>query len=217
MDNLKIGMLVLGPVETNGYLAMNTKTKQILVVDPADRADDITYAAREMGGEIAAILLTHGHYDHIGAVESLKRSTDCDVMALKEEAELLADPRLNLSGSHFGGDRIHPDRLLEDGEQLDLCGFNIEVIATPGHTAGGACYYLAQEHVLFAGDTLFQGSVGRSDLPTGDGAQLIRSIKEKLLILPEETMVLPGHGPRTSIGREKQYNPFLKDGGWDMF
>ena len=217
MGNLKIGVLVLGPVETNCYLALNTETGQMLVVDPADRANDILDAAGEMGGEISAVLLTHGHYDHIGAVEALKRSTQCDVMALKEEAPLLADPGLNLSGRYFGGDRIVPDRLLEDGEQLDLCGFKIEVIATPGHTAGGACYYLPGEHVLFAGDTLFQGSVGRSDLPTGNGQQLIRSIKEKLLVLPGETMVLPGHGPRTAIGREKQYNPFLTDGGWDMF
>ena len=217
MDDLKIAVLVLGPVQTNCYLALNTKTGRILAVDPADRPDVIRDAAKEMGGEIEAILLTHGHYDHIGAVPVLQREDGIPVMALGKEAPLLADPLLNLSGMHGAGFSVKPDRLLEDGEVLDTGGFEIKVIALPGHTAGGAGYYLEKAGVLFAGDTLFYHSVGRSDLPTGDEDTLIASIRSRLLILPEETIVLPGHDARTSVGEEKQFNPFLRDGGWDMF
>ena len=217
MDDLKIAVLVLGPVQTNCYLALNTKTGGIVAVDPADRPDVIRDAAKEMGGKIEAILLTHGHYDHIGAVPALQSEDGIPVMALDKEAPLLADPRLNLSGMHDGSLSVRPDRLLKDGETLSVCGMKVRVTALPGHTAGGAGYYLEEAGVLFAGDTLFYHSVGRSDLPTGDEETLLSSIRSRLLVLPEETVVLPGHDVRTSVGEEKQFNPFLQDGGWDMF
>ena len=217
MDNLKIAQLVLGPVQTNCCLVLNTQTGQILVIDPADRPDVICAAAKEMGGKICAILLTHGHYDHIGAVPVLQSEDGIPVMALGKEAPLLADPLLNLSGMHGEGISVRPDRLLEDKEVLNVGGFEFKVIALPGHTAGGAGYYLEKVGILFAGDTLFYHSVGRSDLPTGDAGTLLNSIRTRLLVLPDETIVLPGHDVRTSIGEERQFNPFLRDGGWDMF
>ena len=217
MDNLKIALLVLGPVQTNCCLVLNTETGRILVIDPADRPDVIRDAAKEMGGEISTILLTHGHYDHIGAVPELRQEDAVRVMALAEEAPLLADPLLNLSAGKDRELSLEPDRLLRDNETLDVDGLEIKVIALPGHTAGGAGYYLERAGILFAGDTLFYRSVGRSDLPTGDEATLLHSIRSRLLILPDETIVVPGHDRRTVIGEEKKYNPFLQDGRWDMF
>ena len=216
MKNLKIAVLVLGPVQTNCYLVMNTDTGGILVIDPADKAGRILEEAKKMGGKIEKILLTHGHYDHIGAVEALQRD-GTEVLAPEAEAKLLSDPFLNLSANLYADHSVVPDRLLLNGEKISLCGFELEVIPTPGHTAGSACYYMEKAGILFAGDTLFRGSVGRSDLPTGNEKQLIDSIKSSLMDLPGQTVVLPGHGPETTIGYEKNYNPFLQNGGWDMF
>lgn len=209
MSKLKIEHLLLGQVATNCYLAMNEDTKEIIIVDPADRADRIVQKVQVMGGTPVAVLLTHGHFDHIGAAQELRDKYGISIYAMKEEAAVLASMQLNLSQMFGCPLTLNADVLVKDGQELKLAGLDITVFHTPGHTQGGACYYLKEEGVLFSGDTLFCESVGRSDFPTGSMSTLVRSIKEKLLVLPEDTRVLPGHNNESTIGHEKRYNPFL--------
>lgn len=209
MKKLQLKSLVLGPVSTNCYLAMNKETRALLIVDPADAPERIVQAVTEMKATPEAILLTHGHFDHIGAAEALREQYHIPVCALEQEREVLEDAEKNLTGSWMGrGYTLQPDRWFADGEQTVLAGFSVEVIHTPGHTVGGACYYLPQEQVLFSGDTLFCCSVGRTDLPTGNAGALRRSIHEKLFVLPDATEVFPGHDEQTTLAYEKRYNPY---------
>ena len=210
MSDRQIVHLVVGPVQTNCYLVMNQKTKETIIVDPGAEADRIVSALTKMQAKPVAILLTHGHFDHAGAAASLAEKYGLLVYAHEKEAETLADSRINLSGPMAGGAvTYHADIFLKDEQEIDLAGFHIRVLFTPGHTPGGCCYYMEQEDVLFSGDTLFRTSVGRSDFPGGSASALVRSVKEKLLILPEETHVYPGHMEETTIGYEKRHNPFV--------
>lgn len=209
MSKLRIEHLLLGQVATNCYLAMKEDTKELIIVDPADHADRIVQKIQSMGGAPAAILLTHGHFDHIGAAEELRDKYGIRIYAMEEEGDVLASMQLNLSQMFGCPMTLQADVLLKDGQELDLAGLHITAFHTPGHTKGGACYYLKEECVLFSGDTLFAESVGRSDFPTGSMSTLVGSIKNKLLVLPEETRVLPGHNYESTIGHEKRYNPFL--------
>ncbi|NBH71319.1 MBL fold metallo-hydrolase [Clostridiaceae bacterium] len=208
MSDLRIQTYVLGGVSTNCYLMFHNKTRQAVVVDPADNGAYVLNKCRELEVTPTAILLTHGHFDHIMAVEDICRAFPCQVYAGREENLLLQDPSMNLSGS-MGTEQIgiEADVLVRDGEVLSLIGFEWKVLETPGHTAGSVCYYLESEKVLISGDTLFADSLGRTDLPTGDSRAIVRSITEKLLTLPEDTMVYPGHGEVTTIGHEQRYNP----------
>lgn len=209
MGKLQLETMVLGMVGTNCYLLMNRETKELLIVDPADGAEAISGKIHTLGAGPAAILLTHGHFDHIGAAGALAKKYGIPICILRQEKELLEDARLNASLMMAGRSiTAAADRLLEDGERLELAGFRIRVIHTPGHTSGGACYYLEEEKVLLSGDTLFCCSVGRCDLPTGSMGQLHDSIHKKLFVLPEDTQVYPGHGEMTSIRYEKRYNPY---------
>ena len=209
MKNHRLESLVLGPVQTNVYFAMNRETGAMFVVDPAAAADRIIRKIEQMQGKPEAILLTHGHFDHIGAAREVADRYGIPVMALKEEAAMLQEPALNASLMMVGqAVSLKADRLLSDGEQLQIAGFNIRVLHTPGHTAGGACFYLEEEEVLFSGDTLFCGSIGRTDLPTGSMRALRESLHGTLYALPDRTLVYPGHGEMTDIAFEKQYNPY---------
>ena len=208
-QTVRVEHMILGQVATNCYLVMKENTKELIIVDPADHAERISKKIEDMGGKPAAILLTHGHFDHIGAAASLKEKYEIPVYAMQEEAQVLSSTRLNLSQMFGCPLTLEADELLKDGQSILLAGMEITVFHTPGHTQGGACYYFPKEGVLFSGDTLFCESVGRSDFPTGSMSVLVRSIKEKLLVLPEATKVFPGHNEETTIGHEKKYNPFL--------
>lgn len=203
-------MFVIGPVGTNVYVVYDEALKEAVIIDPADRGADIYFAVNNAGLTVTGILLTHGHFDHIGGVEELKKLAGCKVYACEKEHELLNDPVLNeSSGMGRKAVRVTVDVELKDGDVVELGGLTFLALETPGHTIGSMSYYLEQDKLLYCGDTLFQSSVGRTDLPTGSMSAIIRSIKEKLLILPEETKVYPGHGMETTIGDEKRYNPFL--------
>ena len=177
-------------------------------MDPADNAAYILNKCNELGIKPEAVLLTHGHCDHISAVPDVRRAFHVPVYAGAAEEPLFLDPGKNLSAQMWPEQvSFKPDELLHDGDSLELLGFQWKVLETPGHTAGGICYYLPEEEVLLAGDTLFENSFGRTDLPTGSMSQLVRSIVDKLFVLPDDTMVYPGHGDPTTIGHEKRYNP----------
>ena len=207
--NLAIRMMVLGPVQTNCYFLINEDTKEVLIVDPADRAQKIIEWINSEGLKPTAILLTHGHFDHIMGVAGVKKEYNIPIYASKDEVEVLANPQINVSTMMGAYLSMKADKLFSDGDVLELAGMKLKVISTPGHTIGSVCFYMEEEKVLISGDTLFEASVGRSDFPTGSSRQLIESIKTRLFVLPDDTDVFPGHGGTTSIAYEKAHNPFI--------
>ena len=209
MGKSKVEQVLCGSVGTNCYFLINTQTQETVIIDPADDAPMLSAKLKEKNLKPAAILLTHGHYDHIMAVEELRKEYGIPVIAHEEEKQILENPKGNLSTMIGMPFTVKADRFVKDEELLVTAGFSIRVLHTPGHTIGGCCYYLADENLLFSGDTLFWESVGRTDFPTGSMSALVRSIKEKLMVLPESTRVYPGHMGSTSIENEKQNNPFL--------
>ena len=209
MKNLELQKCILGPVYTNCYLLKNKETGELIIVDPADCLEKIEMKISRMNGKPVAILLTHGHFDHILAAQAVKEKYNIPIYACRQEEEMLREPSINMTVHYGQGCSIVPDVFLEDLDVIRLAGFSVQMIHTPGHTPGGCCYYMEQEDVLFSGDTLFRTSVGRSDFPGGSASALVRSVKEKLLILPEETHVYPGHMEETTIGYEKRHNPFV--------
>lgn len=208
MQKMRIVTMQLGMLATNCYLVANEETGELVIIDPADEAERIIARVRQMNARQVAILLTHGHFDHIGAVTSLQKTFAIPVCAMTEEQELLQNAQKNLSGLYGKPVMVQADRFLRDGEKVQLAGFSFAVLHTPGHTVGGCCYYCKEEQVLFSGDTLFHGSVGRTDFPTGSMGMLHDSIHRKLFVLPAETAVYPGHGEATDIAYEKRYNPY---------
>jgi len=218
MAEIKIGRMVLGVCQTNCYFLYRTGNPDAIVVDPADNGDRIADALERNGFRVAGILITHGHFDHILGCDALKAAANevaeakgeapVLVYACEAEKELMNDARLNLSKGMSGPYTCEADKYVKEGDEITIAGMTCKVIETPGHTVGGCCYYFEEAGFLISGDTLFQESVGRTDFPTGSMSTLVRSIKDKLFILPEDTLVYPGHGDSTTIGSEKKYNPF---------
>lgn len=209
MVDLRIEEYNVGDIGTNCYFIVNADTNEMLVIDPGGDGQDLIRRIRNSELKPVAVLLTHGHYDHAHHAKVIADEFQIPVYAHEAEKETLEDPNLNLSPMFGHREIYHADHYVKDGDILHLAGFEIKVLYTPGHTVGGACYYFVGNKVLASGDTLFCGSVGRTDFPKGSMSDLIRSIREKLLDLPGDTAVLPGHEARTTIGYERQYNMYL--------
>ena len=208
MADLKIGRMMLGVCQTNCYFVYREGSSKVIFIDPADYGEQIYTAMKNNGFEVAAILLTHGHFDHIWGCSKLRQLTSAPVYAYEGEEDVLLSSDLNVSAGAGRACTVKANTLLKDGQEVTIEDMTFKVIATPGHTQGSCCYYFEEAGMLISGDTLFEESVGRTDLPTGSMSTLTRSIKEKLADLPDDTTVYPGHGDSTTIGHEKDYNPF---------
>ena len=207
---MKVGKFVLGPVATNCYIGINEETKECFIVDPATCPPEFVSYIKNAGLTVKAVLLTHGHFDHIMGLDALLKEFPVPVYAHEAEREVLESEQLNSSASMLGQPYSFSGAdYVTNRQELRIAGFEILVIYTPGHTIGGCCYYIEKEKALFSGDTLFHGSVGRTDLPTGSMGQLVSSVRDRLFVLPDDTQVYPGHMEETTIGYEKKYNPFI--------
>jgi len=197
----------LGPFQTNCYILTHDDTKTALVIDPGE--EDPWLDETLAGYTVTHILLTHGHCDHIGGVDALRCRTGAPVYIHEAEEDWLTDPKLNGSVIVMGRPIVSdpPDRLLKDGDEIQFAGHSIQVMHTPGHTPGGVSFLLPG--LCFCGDTVFYRSIGRTDLPGGDFQTLIASIKDRILTLPGDTRLFPGHGPVTTVKDEARLNPFL--------
>ncbi|MCI5944074.1 MAG: MBL fold metallo-hydrolase [Eubacterium sp.] len=214
MGELKIVCAQLGPVVTNTYILLEEETKEAVIIDPADNADELIQFLEDGGYSLDGVMLTHGHHDHIGALAGLREHYDpwkLRVYAAKPEQEVLMVKEYNMSPQFGEGYTTHANMMIDDRQVFEVTSkHKCQCLYTPGHTLGSCCYYFAEEGWLFAGDTLFAGSVGRTDLPTGDGEALMRSLNDVVMSLPDPVVVFPGHGPSTTIGDERATNPFVK-------
>ncbi|WP_409251346.1 MBL fold metallo-hydrolase [Bacillus sp. SCS-153A] len=208
---MKWKRLPLGPLQTNCYCLWNDK-KECVIFDPGEEAGKLINWLRANQLKPLAILLTHAHFDHIGAVDKVRESFNIPLYVHEKEAKWLMEPSLN--GSQLFGMsemvRLKPaDYIITNEKRLSVGDFTFDISETPGHSPGSISYYSQEEQVVFSGDTLFMGSIGRTDLPGGNHEELLKSIHDHLLTLPEDTIVLSGHGPETTIGQEMDSNPFL--------
>lgn len=203
---IKTEILPLGEMQTNCCLVYDEKTKRGWITDPGAEALKVSARISSLEIKPEAILLTHGHFDHIMASDELRSLYHIPVYACREEEALLADPSANLSDMWAEPYTVKADRLIQDRQILEIAGYSVEVLHTPGHTKGSVCYYIESENILLSGDTLFYESFGRTDFPGGSFFEMRRSV-HRLLQLPEKTIVYPGHGEETNIGHEKRYNP----------
>jgi glyoxylase-like metal-dependent hydrolase (beta-lactamase superfamily II) len=209
---MDVRVFTVGPVAENTYLFRRDDSDRAIIIDPGDEPDKLLQAIDGLGVGLDAILLTHTHFDHVGAVAPVARATGAEVWVPLIEKDVLSNIMDFVPWPGFGPfESYDAEHTLEGGEQLDLGGFKIDVLFTPGHSPGHVTFSLADEQVVFSGDVLFQGSVGRTDLPGGDWPTLLASIRTLVDTLPEETTVYPGHMGATSLGAEQRTNPFLAE------
>ncbi len=209
-DELIVHQMSVGPLQVNCFIVSSAKTKEAMVIDPGEEGARILHMAEREGLNVSKVVNTHGHFDHIGANQQVVEATGAELMMHKDDLPILLNARnhaevygLSVSPSP------EPDKLLEQGDHFQLGELDFKVFHVPGHSPGGIC--LLSDGHLFVGDVLFSGSIGRTDLPGGDFDSLVEGVREQLFNLPDETIVHPGHGPDTTIGRERQMNPFVGD------
>jgi hydroxyacylglutathione hydrolase len=208
---MDVRTFTVGPVQENCHIARRDGAREAVVIDPGDEAERLLEAIAALDLEVAAILLTHTHFDHVGAVAPVARATGAEVWCPEIEAPVLADIMRYVPWDGFGPfESYDADHLVAGGETLQLAGLDIEVLFTPGHSPGHVTYSIPSEQAVFSGDVLFAGSIGRTDLPGGDHATLMRTLASLAETLPDETVVYPGHMQTTTIGRERASNPFLQ-------
>ncbi len=218
IENIVLGMCATncyavfdGGAKTPGGYVDDGQLKEAVIIDPAADAACIEAMIARYKLRPVAVLLTHGHFDHLSAADAVRKRYGIKVYAGNEERSVMNSSSSNLSLPFTGeGMTFEADEYFKPGEELDFAGFRIGTIPVPGHTIGSVCYYFEEQKVLFSGDTLFAGSVGRSDFPTGNAGQLIRAIKSELMSLPDDVKVYPGHGESTTIGCERVNNPFIQ-------
>jgi len=201
---MQIKRIPVGAYAANCYILMDEDTKETAVIDPGEEADTLIKAIKDMNANVKYILLTHGHADHTGAAVQLKKEFNSPVYINEQDYKLI-----NNGEFMYGDIAENVDKYINEGDTFSIGSIKIECILTPGHTPGGVCFLV--DDMVFTGDTLFASSIGRTDLAGGNFETIIKSIKEKLIKLPESITVFPGHGPESSIGREKACNPFLSD------
>ncbi|HWG22432.1 MAG TPA: MBL fold metallo-hydrolase [Terracidiphilus sp.] len=200
----------VGPLQCNCTILGDEAAGEAIVIDPGDEVGRIQRRLTELGLKLKQILVTHAHIDHVGGALKLKRLTGAPILLNQADLPLLQS--MNQQAAWVGvpePETAPPDAGLTEGLTVGLERYPAQVVHTPGHTQGSVCLHFAPLNMIFAGDTLFAGSIGRTDLPGGDGRQIIRSIETRLMALPDDTRVLPGHGPETTIGQEREHNPFL--------
>jgi glyoxylase-like metal-dependent hydrolase (beta-lactamase superfamily II) len=206
-----IRMLVVGPFAANCYIVGSSATRQGMIIDPGAEADKILGTVHETGLSISLIVITHAHIDHVGAIREVQEKTHAQFAIHEAEKGFLSTAPMRMLTS-LGISPVksppRPDRMLKDGDRIDIGDLHFEVLHTPGHSSGGMC--LLGHGVVFSGDTLFNLGIGRTDFPGMSHERLMNSIREKLMVLPDETVVYPGHGPATTIGDERRGNPFLQ-------
>jgi glyoxylase-like metal-dependent hydrolase (beta-lactamase superfamily II) len=203
--------MAVGPIMANCFIVGCEETKEAVVIDPGDDTDRILLALADLSLKVKYIINTHGHFDHVGGNRKMKAATGADILIHSLDAHMLG--ALSSTAAAWGlstDDSPPPDRTVEDGDRIDFGTLALTVIHTPGHSPGGISLYT--DGYVFVGDTLFAGSIGRTDFPGGDYGTLISSIRNKLLVLRDDVRVFTGHGPETTIGRERQFNPFLGQG-----
>lgn len=203
-----IRKMEVGAFAANCYLVACERTREAVIIDPGGDADRILQQVEKDNVTVKYIINTHGHIDHVAANDEVRKATGAPILIHEKDAEMCKKPHASLAVFVGRLKTAEPDRLLKGGEQLQVGDLVFEVIETPGHTKG--CITLKADGVLFTGDTLFAGSIGRTDLPGGSYSEIIASIKNKLLVFSDDTVVYPGHGPESTIGEERRYNPFLQ-------
>lgn len=203
---MKVKTLSVGTIQANCYIVYDENTKETVVIDPGDESDLILKVIAHENLDIKYILLTHGHYDHIDAVDDIRAVTKASVMIHVDDHEMLTDTKKNM-----GSRSIKPaDVLLRNGDIINFGAYQLQVIYTPGHTKGSCCYYELNEKICFSGDTLFKGTVGRTDLYGGDYSAILESVRKRLSIVDDDTVVYPGHGPETTMAYERKVNPYVR-------
>ncbi len=210
-NGIVIDYVVVGPVQTNCYIVYPQNSMECIIIDPGADAEGVVSLLREKGLTAKGILLTHGHFDHILGLEELRAAVRVETYIGEEEKQLLESPDLNCSMMGAGvAASCHADCYLKDGQSFELAEMKIQYLHTPGHTKGSGCYYFKESGFVLSGDTIFFESLGRTDLPTGNGRMIVKSVEEKLMTLPDSVMLFPGHGPETTVGYEKKNNIFLR-------